>query len=96
VVPELARVVIRIDSSRHDSTLVLRVAGSVAGLDVAVLRDSVAHQGLPEQIDLSGVRFVDAEGAGALLDLEARGVRLVGAEPYVELLLRSRTSSTSS
>lgn len=88
--------VIRIDSSRQDSTLVLRVAGSVAGVDVGVLRDSVALQGLPDQIDLSEVQFVDAEGACALLDLESRGARLVGAEPYVELLLRSRTSSTSS
>jgi anti-anti-sigma regulatory factor len=86
------QVVIRIDSLRQDSTFIMHVAGSVAGADVAVLRDSVACQGLPEQIDLSEVQFVDAEGASALLDLEARGAALVGTEPFVELLLRSSGS----
>jgi hypothetical protein len=82
-------VVIRIDSSREDSTLVLRVAGSVVGPDVAVLRDSVARQGLPDQIDLSGVQFVDAEGANELVGLEARGAILVRTQPFIELLLRT-------
>jgi hypothetical protein len=39
------------------------------------------------------VEFVDAEGASELLGLEARGATLVGAEPYVELLLRDRPGS---
>jgi anti-anti-sigma regulatory factor len=82
-------VVIRIDSSREDSTLILRIAGSVAGPEVAVLRDSVARQGLPGQIDLSGVQFVDAEGANELVGLEARGAILVRSQPFIELLLRT-------
>jgi len=86
-------VVIRIDSLQQGPSVVMRLAGSLAGLDVGVLRDSVARQGLPDRIDLSEVEFVDTEGARTLLDLEARGARLVGAEPYVELLLRAGPGS---
>ena len=98
--PRLARIVasapgvIRIDAIREGSSLVFRVAGSIAGPDVAVLQDSVSRQGLPDRIDLSEVEFVDAEGASELLGLEARGAELVGAEPFVELLLRAPPGST--
>ena len=81
--------VIRIDTLREGPELVLRVAGSLAGSDVAVLQESVASQRLPKRIDLSDVEFVDAQGALALLGLEGRGVVLTGVEPYVELLLRA-------
>jgi anti-anti-sigma regulatory factor len=85
-------VVIRIDSLREESRFILHVAGSVAGPDVAVLRESVARQGLPYQIDLSGVQFVDAEGANELVGLEARGAMLVRTQPFIELLLRTHRS----
>ncbi len=85
--------VIRIDSLQQGPSVVIRLAGSLAGPDVGVLRDSIARQGLPNRIDLSEVEFVDAEGARMLLDLEGRGAALVGAEPYVELLLRDRPGS---
>ncbi len=85
--------VIRIDSLRQDSALTLRVAGSVAGPDVAVLRDSVTRQGLPDRIDLSEVQFVDAEGASELVGLEARGAILVRTQPYIDLLLRTHRAS---
>jgi hypothetical protein len=85
-------VVIRIDTLRQDSAFIMHVAGSVAGPDVAVLRDSISCQGLPAQIDLSEVQFLDAEGANALLGLEERGVALVRTQPFIELLLRSPRS----
>jgi len=86
-------VVIRIDTLKEGPEVVLRVAGSLSGSDVLVLEDSVASQRLPKRIDLSELEFMDSEGASALLSLEARGVTLVGAEPYVELLLRARPGS---
>jgi len=86
------QVVIRIDSLRQESALVLRVAGSIAGPDVAVLRDSVARQGLPDRIDLSEVQFVDAEGANELVGLEARGAVLVRTQPFIDLLLKTHRS----
>lgn len=86
-------VVIRIDSLQQGLSVVLHLAGSLAGLDVGVLRDSVARQGLPDQIDLSEVEFVDAEGASTLLSLEARGATLVGTPPFVDLLLHTRPGS---
>lgn len=81
---------IRIDTFQDGSSLVMRAAGSVAGADVRVLRDTIVRDGVPDVLDLSEVGFVDAEGANTLLGLEARGAILVGAEPFVELLLRTR------
>jgi anti-anti-sigma regulatory factor len=85
--------VIRIDAVVEGLLLVLRVAGSVSGADVAVLRDAVLRGGLPASIELSGVDFVDPDGAAELLALEARGTRLVGTPPFIELLLRVRPGS---
>lgn len=84
---------IRIDTVPQGSSLVLRVAGSLSGPDVGVLRDSVARLGLPERIELAEVEFVDPDGAKALLELEARGARLVGPPPFIEMLLRVRPGS---
>ena len=81
--------VIRIDTMNEGSSRVLRIAGSVAGSDVAVLCDSVARDGVPDRVDLSEVEFVDAEGANELIDLEARGAILVRTQPFIELLLRT-------
>jgi hypothetical protein len=82
--------VVRIDTLQEGPVLVLRIAGSLAGTDVAVLGDLVARQGLPKRIDLSELEFADEPGVGALLGLEDRGVTLAGTDPYVELLLRAR------
>jgi hypothetical protein len=85
--------VIRIDLSREGPTLVMRIAGVLAGGDVSILRDAIARDGVPDRLDLAEVEFVDSDGATALLALEARGTALVGAEPYVELLLRAPPGS---
>lgn len=74
--------------------LVLRVAGSISGEDVGVLRDAVLREGLPARIELSGVDFLDARGAAELLALEERGTRLVETPPFIELLLRLRLGSS--
>jgi len=84
---------IRIDISGAGSALVMRVAGTVAGPDVAVLHDTVARHGVPARLDLSQVEFLDGDGRSALLGLEARGAAIIGAKPYVELLLRASGSS---
>lgn len=70
----------------------MRMAGTVAESTVAVLRDAVAHHGVPHHLDLSEVEFVDADGASTILDLEARGAVVVGARPYIDLLLRTPTT----
>lgn len=86
--------VVRIDTFREGPSLVMHVAGSLSGPDVALLGQTVAAQGLPHRLELSEVEFVDEEGARALLGLETLGATLVGTEPYVELLLRTRPNST--
>jgi hypothetical protein len=87
--------VIRIDIAQDGPTLVMRVAGNVSGLDVAVLHDAVARHGLPRRLDLAEVEFLDGDGRSALLGLEVRGAALVGLTPYVELLLRAPGSGVA-
>jgi anti-anti-sigma regulatory factor len=41
-------------------------------------------------LDLGGLRFADSLGAGALRDLQAKGVTLQGASPFIRLLLGQR------
>jgi len=46
-------------------------------------------QGVPLELDLSGLRFVDAPGVAALQALRREGVELVGASGFVDALLRA-------
>jgi hypothetical protein len=47
----------------------------------------VRHDGAALGLDLSGLRFVDAEGARFLRECRNRGVSLLGASPFVSALL---------
>jgi ABC-type transporter Mla MlaB component len=46
-----------------------------------------ARQNAPITLDLSGLRFVDDEGAHFLRDCSRRGASLLGASPFVSALL---------
>jgi ABC-type transporter Mla MlaB component len=47
----------------------------------------VRQDGAALGLDLSGLRFVDAEGARYLRECRNRGVPLLGASPFVSALL---------
>jgi len=47
----------------------------------------VRQDGASLELDLSGLRFVDAEGARFLRECRKRGVSLLGASPFVSALL---------
>jgi hypothetical protein len=66
---------------------VIRLAGWLEGEAVAELERVVSGRAEPLQIDLAEVRSADPAGLAVLRALRARGARLVGASPYIRLLL---------
>lgn len=63
----------------------LILEGRLLGPWVAELQTAVAS--IPPQtvqLDLAGVRFVDAEGLALLCRLEEQGARLLRASPFVQ------------
>jgi hypothetical protein len=84
---ESPTVTMRITVAPGDRTNTLRVDGELLGDDVAELLRVCEEQQGPKTLDLAGVRFVDVRGVSALHDLRARGAAILGASPYVRLLL---------
>jgi hypothetical protein len=80
-------VTIRITVVQEGESSRLRVDGPLVGDDSAELRR--VYEELPgsKTVDLGGVQFVDGRAAVVLRDLQAGGATLVGASPYVRLVL---------
>jgi RNA polymerase sigma-70 factor (ECF subfamily) len=81
----------RITRSLTGTTLRLRVEGRVTKENVMHLESACDASRSGERgllLDLSGVRFVDGEGARALQEASARGAVLVGCTPFVSEVLR--------
>ena len=69
----------------------LTLEGRLVGPWVAELKSAVTEAGLSASsvnLELSGVRFVDAEGLALILGLQDQGVRLRDASPFVNELLK--------
>ena len=65
--------------------------GRLAGPEIAEFQVACAAQTAPLHIDLENLSGASADGILALKEQRARGARLVGASPYIELLLGDRT-----
>lgn len=78
---------IRISVVQEGESSRLRVDGQLVGDDSAELLR--AYEELPgsKTVDLGGVNFVDGRAAVVLRDLRAGGAMLVGASPYIRLVL---------
>ncbi len=72
---------------------VVRLHGWLRDEEVDEFEKTTADIPLPLSIDLEQLAGVDARGLLALHSLERRGARLIGASPYIELLLE-RTEAT--
>lgn len=73
----------------------LRLEGQVAGPWVTEVRKAVESQrslGASLNLDLSGVTFVNGEGAELLRGLSAAGVRMSGSSRFVAEVLGGLTS----
>jgi len=80
----------RIDTYHEEDRTTLKVSGTLRGPAVDEL-DRVCRQadGLLF-VDLHEVMTVDAFGVMLLNSLQERGARLMGASPYVKLLLQTQ------
>jgi anti-anti-sigma regulatory factor len=66
---------------------VVRLEGWLEGEVVAELESVVSGESGPLRLDLSELRSADKAGLDALRALRAAGAALVGASPYIRLLL---------
>jgi len=87
------RLVLRISTQRGaERELTIRLEGQFTGAWVGELDAVLACEGPLRRIDLSGLTFTDSAGVERLRALQAEGVELIGALPYVQqLLLRGRS-----
>lgn len=81
-------------SSEDETGLVVRLKaeGTIGGDWVPLLEaECLCHLGSRRlvELDVTGIWFVDREGAAMVRSLVDKGVRLVGASALVEALLRS-------
>ncbi len=87
---------LRITRTPGDGPAVLKLEGKLLAPWVEEVRQAVldagrrSAAGMPTALDLSGVTFVDAEGADLLRHLLAGGVRLCDCSNFVRELLRAR------
>jgi hypothetical protein len=80
-------VTVRITVVQDGATARLTLAGQLVGEDSAELLRVCETLPAPQTLELGGLQFVDREAARVLRDLQARGVVLVGASPYIRLVL---------
>ena|SRR5262249_44453286 len=66
---------------------VVELHGWLSGLEIAEFEGACAASPLPLRIDLQNLSGASADGVQALQAQRARGARLVGASPYIDLLL---------
>ena len=75
--------------SPNPAEVVLKVEGSLAGQEVALLeqegRPWLGQTGL--RLDLDGVQFIDEDGLELLMNWAGKGVGLCGGSLYVRTLL---------
>ena len=77
----------RLDPLLIEGILTVRLSGKLAGEDTRVLAEFMDREGLPGEIDISDLVFVDTKGAEILLRAKAEGASLKGGRPPITLLL---------
>jgi anti-anti-sigma regulatory factor len=80
----MAILITRVD---HADRHVLKVDGRLSAEDTDLLLQMCAAMPPRLVLDLTDLRFADRRGVGALRELQARGVIMVGLSPYLDLLL---------
>ena len=80
---------LRIDVVAAGGAPTIVLSGWLSKAEVAEFERTVAETGLPLRIDLGQLVQADAEGRQSLCRQKRSGAVLVGASPYVGLLLDS-------
>jgi len=74
---------------------VMELHGWLSGPEISEFKAACACRNLPLRIDLEQLAGASPDGILALREQRARGARLEGASPYIQLLLQSVNSSAS-
>lgn len=77
----------RITTSANGKGTTIRVEGRLTAESVPELRREVRIAGGAVELDLVGLISADADGVRELLELSARGAKLIGASVYVRQLM---------
>lgn len=70
----------------------IELHGRLSGPEIAEFQAACAAQAPPLHIDLENLSGASPDGILALKEQRARGARLIGASPYIELLLSGGAS----
>lgn len=81
---------LQIVSARVEGESRIQLHGRLSGPEIAEFQTACAAERPPLRIDLENLAGASADGILALKEQRARGARLVGASPYIELLLSGR------
>jgi len=83
---------LRITPAGSGPSATLKVDGRLTSEEVAELRHACDRVEGRLTLDLSGLQSADRQGVSALQELRTKGAELIGASPYLQLLL-DRASS---
>ena len=78
---------LRITLIRPSPSALIKLDGRLTGEDVPELCRVCRQVMGPMSLDLTDLRSVDRQGAGALRELKAKGAEFTGLSPYVRLLV---------
>jgi hypothetical protein len=73
---------------------VVELHGRLSELEIEEFKGECAQHPPPLRIDLSNLSGATADGILALKEQRARGARLTGASPYIQLLLAGSSRGT--
>jgi len=86
---------VRIDTAAGEGQPTIALHGWLSVAEVPEFERLVTEAGLPVRIDLTDLVEADVEGRRSLLRQQERGAHLVGASPYLRLLLESAARAES-
>lgn len=78
---------LRITASGPDLEVTVKLDGRLTGEEAPELQRVCAEGTGPLVLDLTGLQSADREGVNVLRELQAKGAHLIGASPYIQLLL---------
>ncbi len=84
---------IRIVTKESGGVTVVRIDGRLRKQGVAELEKLCRSIEGPLCLDLANLQSIDAEGARAISELEAKGVAITGVSPFIAMLLKRAGSS---
>ena len=83
----------RMTTTRTKDGMQFTLEGRLSDEWVSALAQAIEHMTSPTYatLELSGLSFIDSDGAALLRDLSARGASLVGGSAFVTMLISGST-----